>query len=250
MTDFAARVDAFFDEYFALDPPDATAAGDHAHDGRVAGHVRRRPGRPARVLRRWTRDVRGVRRRRPRRSTSGSIATCSSASSPRIASTSASSREDAWSPIAWVYLIGDGLLRADRPRVRAARRAAGVGRGAAEGLPGGPRRRPRRLVGVAGDRPVDRFHTEKALEQWPGIDRARRRGARRRASGRGSRRRGRRRGPAPAARGARRRRAAALDGVRAPPPRRSSCRRATGEGRLGPRAVRREDGPHDADSDD
>ena len=37
MTDFAARVDAFLDEYFALDPADATAAGNHAHDGRLAG---------------------------------------------------------------------------------------------------------------------------------------------------------------------------------------------------------------------
>ena len=34
MTEFTARVDAFFDEYFALEPTDATGAGNHAHDGR------------------------------------------------------------------------------------------------------------------------------------------------------------------------------------------------------------------------
>ena len=37
MTEFATRVDAFFEEYFAREPTDATSAGNHAYDGRWPG---------------------------------------------------------------------------------------------------------------------------------------------------------------------------------------------------------------------
>ena len=77
-------------------------------------------------------------------------------------------REDAWNPLAWIYLIGDGLFTlqarefaplADRLTSTAAR---------LEGLPAVITAARETLVGHAG-RPVGRFQTEKALEQLPGI---------------------------------------------------------------------------------
>ena len=49
-------------------------------------------------------------------------------------------RDEAWDPLAWVYLLGDGIHLAPRPRVRAPRRPAGLGRRADRGDPGRPRR--------------------------------------------------------------------------------------------------------------
>ena len=66
-------------------------------------------------------------------------------------------REDAWNPLDWVYLLGDGLFTAARPRVRAARRPAGVDRRPARDAAGGrSTRRGRALVGDGGrpGRPV------------------------------------------------------------------------------------------------
>jgi hypothetical protein len=77
-------------------------------------------------------------------------------------------REDAWSPMWWVYLVGEGFFGlisrefaplADRLASLAAR---------AERLPAVLEAARETLVGHAG-RPVDRLHTEKALEQWPGL---------------------------------------------------------------------------------
>ena len=58
-------------------------------------------------------------------------------------------------------------VHAPRPRVRAARGPARLDRRPRRR----PARRPRRGPGrsSAADRPVDRLHTEKAIEQWPGI---------------------------------------------------------------------------------
>ena len=137
----------------------------------------------------------------------------------------------------WVYLIGDGLLRADRPRVRAARRAAGVDRrrepraSRRSSTPPGAAGRLRRPAGrplphreraraVAGP---DRDLVDEAIEAG---------------------------GPRPrgdaavaavlprlrAARG--RSRASALDGVRARTCATTSCPRRDGRGPPGPRAVR------------
>ena len=210
-------------------------------DGRRQPRLRRPAGRTSRPAGRARSAARsstaGRRRSRPSgttcsTSTSGSIATCSSGSWRRTGSTRSSWREDAWSPMAWVYLIGEGFFGLIAREFAPLADRLGLARVAGRAPAGGPRRRAARRSSASPGRPVDRFHTETALEQWPGligvVDEAIAAGEA--AAGR---RPGGRRGPAAAARGARR-----------SPPRRStrssatcatrSCRRPTGEGRLGP----------------
>ena len=106
---------------------------------------------------------------RPRPATRRSTATCSSASSRPSRFAEAELREDAWNPLEWIYLLGGGLFDAARPRVRAARRPARVGgRPARSACPTSSTAARATLVGVDG-RPVGRFQTETALKQLPGI---------------------------------------------------------------------------------
>ena len=167
MTDFAAHVDAFFEAYFAFDPISATGSGMHDHDDRwpdlsAAGAPDRLafidawadqfgafPDASLTVDEQVDRDViLGV------------------LGAMRFGETEL--REEAWSPMAWVYVIGEGFFGliarefaplADRLASLAAR---------AERLPAVLDAARETLVGAPG-RPVDRFHTEKALEQWPGL---------------------------------------------------------------------------------
>ena len=77
-------------------------------------------------------------------------------------------REDAWNPLDWVYLIGDGLftLSAREFAPLADRLASTAGR--LERLPAVLDAARETLVGHAG-RPVGRFQTETALKQLAGI---------------------------------------------------------------------------------
>ncbi len=167
MTEFAAHVDAFFAAYFAFDPISATGAGMHDHDDRwpdlsAAGG----PDRLA-FIDGWTDRLAAV--------TDGSLTLDEQVDRDVILGVLGAMRfgetellEDAWSPMAWVYLIGEGFFGliarefaplADRLTSLAAR---------AERLPAVLDAARETLVGAPG-RPVDRFHTEKALEQWPGL---------------------------------------------------------------------------------
>ena len=167
MTEFAERVDAFFDAYFAREPTDATSAGNHAYDGlwpdvSVAAESERLA-----FIDGWQEtfasfgdDVLDLDERVDRDLLLGVL------SSYRF--NEVELVEDAWSPMAWVYLIGQGFFSliarefaplADRLRSIASR---------AERLPAVLDAAAETLVGHAG-RPVDRFHTETALEQWPGL---------------------------------------------------------------------------------
>ena len=167
MTEFATRVDAFFTEYFALEPVDATGAGNHAHDGRWPDVSE--TGRTERLafIDRWQATFAtfadgalDVDERLDRDLLLGVLGS--------YGFNERELREDAWSPMAWVYLIGQGFFAliarefaplADRLASIAAR---------AEGIPAILAAATEALVGVEG-RPVDRFHTETALEQWPGL---------------------------------------------------------------------------------
>ena len=167
MTEFAERVDAFFDEYFAREPTDATAAGNHAYDGLWPNvSPAAEPDRLA-FIDSWQAtfgsfgdDVLDVDERVDRDLLLGVL------SSYRFNEIELA--EDAWSPMAWVYLIGQAFFSliarefaplADRLRSIASRAAR---------LPAVLDAAAETLVGHAG-RPVDRFHTETALEQWPGL---------------------------------------------------------------------------------
>jgi uncharacterized protein (DUF885 family) len=167
VSDFAARVDLFFDAFFTEDPISATRAGMHAHDDRwpdvsLAGAA----GRVAFVdrwtaeLEAFTDDLLTVDERVDRDVILGVLR--------EMRFHEVELREEAWSPMWWVYLIGEGFFGlisrefaplADRLGSLAAR---------AERLPAVLDAARETLVGHAG-RPVDRFHTEKALEQWPGL---------------------------------------------------------------------------------
>ena len=167
MTEFADRVDAFFAEYFEREPTDATAAGNHAYDGLWPDVSP--AGKPARLafIDRWQAtfdgfrdDVLDVDERVDRDLLLGVL------SSYRFNEVDLA--EDAWSPMAWVYLIGQGFfgLIAREFAPLADRLASLASR--AERLPAVLDAASETLVGGAG-RPVDRFHTETALDQWPGL---------------------------------------------------------------------------------
>jgi uncharacterized protein (DUF885 family) len=165
--DFAARSDAFLAEYFALYPLHATAAGVHAHDHRwpdltAAGHAARLA-----FFDRWAGELDGLDDAdlTPDERIDRDLLR-SEVEAHRFGEVEL--REEAWSPLEWVYLLGDGIF----PLI--AREFAPLGvrltsvAGRLEGIPEVLAAGRRVLVGT-GDRPVARFHTEKALAQWSGI---------------------------------------------------------------------------------
>ena len=231
MSDFAARVDAFLGEYFALDPLTATSARDARPRRRMAGDDRRRPSGAARLLRSLDARARRASMSPGSRPTTridrdlllGELAAY------RFGETEL--REDTWSPLEWVYLLGDGLFTLiAREFAPLAERLASVA-GRLEGMPAvlDAARTLARLRRPAG-RPVStpRRRSPSGPASPISIGDALAEGER----GRGGRRRGRRRGHAPAARGGGRRRDRARR-VRAPPARRRAARRRTARGASG-----------------
>ncbi|MBA2381161.1 MAG: DUF885 domain-containing protein [Chloroflexi bacterium] len=167
MTEFAERVDAFLAEYFVRQPVHATSIGAHDHDDRwpdvsVAGRAE-----TIAFLERWhatfaafsdaNLDLDG---RVDRDLLIGAL------DDQIFAETEL--REHAWSPMAWVYLIGQGFFALiARDFAPLAERLASVA-SRAESLPAVLDGARETLVGVEG-RPADRLHTETALGQWPGL---------------------------------------------------------------------------------
>ena len=167
MTEFATRIDAFFEEYFAREPTDATSAGNHAYDGLWPELGEAAKADQIAFIDRWRTTFDGF----------GDDALDIDARVDRdlLLGVLGSYRfneielgEDAWSPMAWVYLIGQGFFGLiAREFAPLAERLASIA-SRAEGLPAVLAAAEQTLVGH-GDRPVDRFHTETALEQWPGL---------------------------------------------------------------------------------
>jgi uncharacterized protein (DUF885 family) len=167
VSEFATRIDAFYDEYFAREPTDATSAGNHAYDGLWPDvSPAAEPDRLA-FIDRWEAtfasfgdDVLDIDERVDRDLLLGVLV------SYRFNEVELA--EDAWSPLAWVYLIGQGFFGLiAREFAPLADRLASIA-SRAERLPPVLAAAGETLVGHAG-RPVDRFHTETALEQWPGL---------------------------------------------------------------------------------
>jgi uncharacterized protein (DUF885 family) len=167
MTEFSARVDAFFDAFFAIDPLSATGAGMHAHDDRwpdlsLAGGTERLA-----FIDRWTADLLAF--------DDASLTIDEQVDRDVILGVVGAMRfgelelrEEAWSPMWWVYVIGEGFFGLiSREFAPLAERLTSLA-GRAERLPAVLDAARETLVGLPG-RPVDRFHTEKALEQWPGL---------------------------------------------------------------------------------
>ena len=166
MSDFGGRLAVFLAEIFRLNPTFATSRGEHAHDDRWPDMTA--AGRAERLAfgERWLAGLRAM--------TSLSVDDAidrdllvGELDAERFAATEL--REDAWNPLAWVYLVGDGLFPLNaRAFAPLADRLASIA-GRLEGLPAVFDAAREALVGHGG-RPVGRFQTEKALEQLPGLD--------------------------------------------------------------------------------
>jgi uncharacterized protein (DUF885 family) len=167
VTAFSDRVDAFLEATFALDPVFATGVGHHVHDAEwpdlsAAGHARRMG-----FTEEWSATLAGFAddQLTPTERADRDILLAELASQ---AFGDRDLREDAWSPIWWVYMIGEGFFALlAREFAPLADRLTSIA-GRAEGLPAVVDAAREVLVGVPG-RPIDRLHSEKALEQWPGL---------------------------------------------------------------------------------
>ncbi len=167
MTEPSAVFAAFFREYFALDPINASDAGDHTHDDRWPEMGE--SGRLARIAfaDRWTARLRALPAdeltladRVDRDVLLGQLAAM------RFGDTEL--REDAWDPLEWVQFVGSGLfLLLAREFAPLETRLASVA-ARLEGLPMVLGAARETLVGANG-RPVSRLHTEAAIEQLPGV---------------------------------------------------------------------------------
>ena len=165
MPGFDAAFRGFLSDYFRLYPVNATAIGEHGHDG--AWPDASEAGRLERVAftEAWQRAFEELSDLSADDAIDRDLILGELASA-RFAETEL--REDAWNPLEWVYLIGEGIfgLIAREFAPLATRLSSVADRldglptlldGARETLVGGP--------GVA----VARFQTETALKQLPGI---------------------------------------------------------------------------------
>ena len=166
MSDFSTRVEAFLDEYFRLHPTFATTIGEHAHDDRwpdlsAAGRVERLAFGDRWLAEFEAMDGLPVDEAIDRDLLVGVL---EAAHFDEI-----DVREDAWNPLGWIYLLGDGLftLSAREFAPLADRLASTAGR--LETLPAVLDAARETLVGADGRR-VGRFQTETALKHYGGIE--------------------------------------------------------------------------------
>ncbi len=155
----------FLDEFFELYPVTATAIGDHRFDGAWSDVTEAGRERRLDAMDRWHMAFEGltdlsVDERLDRDLMLGEVEAMRFAEGVL--------REDAWNPLEWVYLVGEGLfLLIAREFAPLAERLASIA-GRLEGLPALLTGAQAALVGVDG-RPVGRFQTETALKQSSGM---------------------------------------------------------------------------------
>jgi uncharacterized protein (DUF885 family) len=165
MSDFSDGVDAFLAEFFRLNPTFATAIGEHAHDARwpdltAVGRAEQQTFRE-----RWLAELGAMTGLTDDEAIDRDLL-IGELEAAQFGETVL--REDAWNPLEWIYLVGDGLFTLNaREFAPLADRLASVA-GRLEGLPALLGAARESLVGHAG-RPVGRFQTEAALRQLPGI---------------------------------------------------------------------------------
>ena len=166
MSDFSSRVEAFLDEFFRLHPTVATTIGEHAHDDRWPDLSA--AGRTDRLAfgDRWLAEFAAMDGLTADEAIDRDLL-LGELEAARFDDTEL--REDAWNPLGWVYLLGDGLfsLNAREFAPLADRLASTAGR--LEQMPAVLDAARDTLVGHAGG-PVGRFQTETALKQFGGIE--------------------------------------------------------------------------------
>ena len=167
MTAFSRDIEQFLAESFELDPLRATAAGMHAHDARwpdvtEAGRLRR-----LEFGDRWDRRLAAHvdATLTPDERIDRDLLRMELAAERFAESTL---REDAWDPLSWVYLLGEGIfpLLAREFAPLDVRLTSVAGR--LEGIPGIVAAARTALRGH-GQRAVSQFHTETAIRQLAGI---------------------------------------------------------------------------------
>ena len=165
MTDFRSRADAFLGEFFAMFPTASTNIGEHAYDDRWPDMSP--AGRKSRVAfaDRWLAEFRGF----------SDLSTHDAVDRDLLIQqleamrfSDLELREEAWNPLDWVYLLGGGLFpliaREFAPLADRLNSVAGRLEGIDAVIDGAIEE-----IGPVGEMPVARFHTEKALEQLPGV---------------------------------------------------------------------------------
>jgi uncharacterized protein (DUF885 family) len=168
MSTFSDTFAAFLDAFVELEPVAATSIGDHRHDGRWPDMTAR--GREARLafIDRWVSTFSAME--------TGELIADEAVDRDLVLGELAAMRfgetelrDDAWDPLAWVYLLGDGLFPllarefaplADRLTSVATR---------LESMDTVVAAARETLVGAGPGRPVGRFQTETAIEQLPGV---------------------------------------------------------------------------------
>ena len=167
MTTFDELVHGLFADLFRASPVLATWIGDHDHDGRWPDQSEAGSQALVALLDRWSEAFAAL--------PAGSLAAdqvvdrdivLAELAAMRFAETDL--RAEAWDPLAWVYLLGDGihLLLAREFAPLGVRLASAAER--IEGIPAVLAAAQARLVGTPG-RPVSRLHAEVALGQLSGI---------------------------------------------------------------------------------
>ncbi len=168
MSDLALPIDAFLDELFAIEPVAATAIGEHRHDDRWPDVSA--AGREARLAftERWAATFAAIdpATLSPNEAVDRDLLLME-LDADRFEQVDL--QEDRWNPLAWVYLLGDGIFGLiSREFAPVADRLASVA-GRLEGMPALLDGAREALVGTPDGRPVGRFQTETALTQLPGV---------------------------------------------------------------------------------
>ena len=181
MTTFDELVHGLFADLFRVSPVFATSLGHHEHDGEWPDLSEVGARALVALLDRWIEAFAALPpdMLTPDEAVDREIVLAELAAM-RFAETEL--RAEAWDPLAWIYLLGDGihLLLAREFAPLGERLASAAAR--IEGIPAVLAAARRRLVGVPGQRvgvpgqqvgvpgrPVSRLHAEVALAQLPGI---------------------------------------------------------------------------------
>lgn len=168
MPAFLDTFQAFLDAFVELEPVAATSIGDHRYDGRWPDVTA--DGRRARLafIDQWS-GVFGalLATDLTRDEAIDRDLVLQELDAMRFSETEL--RDDAWDPLTWVYLLGDGLFPLlAREFAPLSDRLASVAQ-RLEGLEAVTDAARDTLVGAGPGRPVGRFQTETALEQLPGV---------------------------------------------------------------------------------
>jgi uncharacterized protein (DUF885 family) len=165
MSHFTDRFDAFLAECFRLNPTFATDMGEHAHDACWPDLTAAGRAEQLAFIDRWLTELRSMTMLGAEEAIDRDLL-IGELEAARFNETTL--REDAWNPLEWVYLVGNGLFPLTaRDFAPLADRLTSVA-GRLEGVPAVLDAARETLVGHAG-RPVGRFQTEAALRQVPGI---------------------------------------------------------------------------------